>query len=232
MTKFLTKLSRPVAGLLLASTLAVVLAAAPVGSVAAGETQVAISAGAYGATRSLEIELNKTILVDLPAGAAEVIVTQPGIAAAVMRTRTRAILQGIQGGNTNIFFLDDQGRAIAVLDVKVIQEPSAVGNALEQALARVIPGSNILVESVTTGGGTDRIVLTGTVLSSQDRDRAEAIAVQFAGSPENVASILDVSGSQQVMLQVTVSEVKRDVAAQSQNHRGENGTLDPARRLG
>ena len=214
MTKFLTKLSRPVAGLLLASTLAVVLAAAPVGSAAAGETQVAISAGAYGATRSLEIELNKTILVDLPAGAAEVIVTQPGIAAAVMRTRTRAILQGIQGGNTNIFFLDDQGRAIAVLDVKVIQEPSAVGNALEQALARVIPGSNILVESVTTGGGTDRIVLTGTVLSSQDRDRAEAIAVQFAGSPENVASILDVSGSQQVMLQVTVSEVKRDVAKQ------------------
>ena len=214
MTKFLTKLSRPVAGLLLASTLAVVLAAAPVGSVAAGETQVAISAGAYGATRSLEIELNKTILVDLPAGAAEVIVTQPGIAAAVMRTRTRAILQGIQGGNTNIFFLDDQGRTIAVLDVKVIQEPSAVGNALEQALARVIPGSNILVESVTTGGGTDRIVLTGTVLSSQDRDRAEAIAVQFAGSPENVASILDISGSQQVMLQVTVSEVKRDVAKQ------------------
>ena len=214
MTKFLTKLSRPVAGLLLASTLAVVLAAAPVGSAAAGETQVAISAGAYGATRSLEIELNKTILVDLPAGAAEVIVTQPGIAAAVMRTRTRAILQGIQGGNTNIFFLDDQGRTIAVLDVKVIQEPSAVGNALEQALARVIPGSNILVESVTTGGGTDRIVLTGTVLSSQDRDRAEAIAVQFAGSPENVASILDVSGSQQVMLQVTVSEVKRDVAKQ------------------
>ena len=214
MTKFQTKLSRPVAGLLLASALAVALAAAPIGSAAADETQITISAGAYGATRALEIELNKTILVDLPAGAAEVIVTQPGIAAAVMRTRTRAILQGVQGGDTNIFFLDDQGRTIAVLDVKVIKEPSQVGNALEQALARVIPGSNIRVESVTLGGTTDRVVLTGTVLSGDDRDRALAVATQFAGSPENVASILDISGSQTVMLQVTVSEVKRDVAKQ------------------
>src|SRR5690606_12944171 len=141
-------------------------------------------------------------------------VTQPGIAAAVMRTRTRAILQGILGGDTNIFFLDDQGRTISVLDVKVVKEPSQVGTALELALARVIPGSNIRVESVTLGGGTDRVVLTGNVLSSDDRDRAQTIAVQFAGGPDNVANILDIAGSQQVMLQVTVSEVKRDVAKQ------------------
>jgi pilus assembly protein CpaC len=38
--------------------------------------------------------------------------------------------------------------------------------------------------------------------------------VQFAGDPENVANILDISGAQQVMLQVTVSEVKRSVAKQ------------------
>src|SRR5690554_2193271 len=183
-------------------------------SALAQETHVTISAAAYGATRKFEVEINKTALVDLPAGAAEVIVTQPDVAAAIMRTRTRAIIQGITGGDTNIFFLDDQGRTIAVLDVKVIEEPSQVGNALQMALARIIPGSNIRVESVTLGGDTNRVVLTGNVLSGEDRNRATEVAVQFAGAPENVANILDVSGAQQVMLQVTVSEVNRNTAKQ------------------
>ena len=180
----------------------------------AEETHVTVTPAAYGATRKLEIEINKTALVDLPAGAAEVIVTQPNVAAAIMRTRTRAIIQGVTGGDTNIFFLDDRGQTIAVLDVQVIEEPSQVGNALQIALARILPGSNIRVESVTLDGGVNRVVLTGNVLSGEDRERASEVAVQFAGDPRNVANILDVAGSQQVMLQVTVSEVKRSVAKQ------------------
>lgn len=210
-----TKLYRRTTGFLVVPLLAIGLMTLP-GTTAtlADETHVTISPAAYGATRQVEIEINKTALVDLPAGAAEVIVSQPGVAAAIMRTRTRAILQGITGGDTNIFFLDDQSRTIAVLDVQVIEEPSQVGNALQTALARIIPGSNIRVESVTLGGDTNRVVLTGNVLSGEDRDRATEVAVQFAGSPENVANILDVAGAQQVMLQVTVSEVKRDIAKQ------------------
>lgn len=196
---------------LLAAAIAIAGPAAP--AAAAEDTHIAISASSYGAVRKTEVQINKTVLVDLPAGAAEVIVSQPEVAAAIMRTRTRAIVQGVTGGDTNIFFLDDNGRTIAVLDVKVIEEPSQVGNALEVALARVIPGSRIAVESVTLGD-TNRVVLTGTVLSGADKERASAVAVQFAGGAENVANILDVTGSQQVMLQVTVSEVKRDVAKQ------------------
>ncbi|MGV8955868.1 MAG: type II and III secretion system protein family protein [Cypionkella sp.] len=215
MTMSLISLRRSASALAIPALVAM-LATAALGtaSLHAEETHVTISSAAYGATRKLEIQIDKTVLVDLPAGAAEVIVTQPNVAAAIMRTRTRAIVQGVSGGDTNIFFLDDQGRTISVLDVQVIVEPSQVGNALETALARVIPGSNIRVESVTLGGDTNRVVLTGTVLSSEDKQRAEAVAVQYAGSPENVASILDISGSQQVMLQVTVSEVKRDIAKQ------------------
>ncbi|SEP70031.1 pilus assembly protein CpaC [Devosia sp. YR412] len=196
---------------------AAMLASAGPSLVLAQENHIAISGAAYGATRELQVELNKTVLVDLPAGAAEVIVSQPTVAAAIMRSRTRALIQGVTGGDTNIFFIDDNGRTIQTLDVKVTEEPSQVGNALELALARVIPGSHIRVESVTLGGGgleTNRVVLTGNVLSAEDRDRAEAVAIQFAGSPENVANILDISGAQQVMLQVTVSEVKRSVAKQ------------------
>lgn len=190
-------------------------ALAPAGAaMAQAQAQVTISASAYGAVRNMDLELNKSMIVDLPGGVAEVIVSQPGVAAAIMRTRTRAIVQGIGGGDTNIFFLDDNGRTIQVLDLRVIEQPSMVGNALEAALARVIPGSRIKVESVTLSGDTNRVVLTGTVPTSEDKDRAQAIAIQFAGDPENVANVIDVSGAQQVMLQVTVSEIRREVAKQ------------------
>lgn len=180
----------------------------------AQEAQISVAAASYGGVRSVHIELNKSMIVDLPAGVAEVIVSQPNVAAAIMRTRTRAIIQGISGGDTNIFFLDDNGRTIQVLDLRVVKEPSQIGNALEQALARVIPGSKIAVESVTLQDNTNRVVLTGSVLSGDDKDRAEQVAAQFAGGLDNVANILDVAGAQQVMLQVTVSEVKREVAKQ------------------
>lgn len=212
MTSTVQTAFRPLRLLALAGMLS--LATLGLASPALAQSQITVASTAYGAQRNLDIELNKSIIVDLPAGVAEVVVSQPNVAAAIMRTRTRAIVQGIGGGNTNIFFIDDAGRTIQVLDLRVIKEPSQVGNALEEALARVIPGSRISVESVTIGDSTNRVVLTGTVLSSDDKARAEQVAIQFAGAPENVANILDVAGAQQVMLQVTVSEVKRDVAKQ------------------
>lgn len=212
MSKILTNLHVQATGLLAAAGLALALAA-PATPVAAQESQIAISAAAYGATRKLEVAINKTVLVDLPAGAAEVIVSQPEVAATIMRTRTRALVQGVTGGDTNIFFLDDRGQTISIIEVKVIEEPSQVGNALELALARVIPGSSISVESIALGE-TNRVVLTGTVLTAEDSDRALLVAEQFAGGIQNVASLIDINGPKQVMLQVTVSEVKRDIAKQ------------------
>lgn len=169
---------------------------------------------AYGATYPVELGINKSLIVDLPTNVGEVIVSQPQVAAAVMRSRDRAIIQGVGAGDTNIFFLDASGRTVAVLDIEVFQPRSEVGSSLEASLARIIPGSRIKVESVTLGGQTNRIVLSGTVNSQDDAQRAVAIATQFAGSPDNVASVIDVAGAQQVMLQVTVAEVNREAIKQ------------------
>jgi pilus assembly protein CpaC len=130
-----------------------------------------------------------------------------------MRSKTRAIIQGAAGGDTNIFFLDGAGNNIAVLDIKVVQPRSDVGNALEAAIARNIPGSHITVESVLLGN-SNRVVLSGTALSADDVGKAVAIATQFAGDPQNVASIISVAGNQQVMLKVTVAEVNRTIVKQ------------------
>jgi pilus assembly protein CpaC len=209
-----TKFRRRTTGLLILPMLAMGLLAAP-GLATGEETHITIASAAYGATRPVEIQANKSILVDLPAGVAEVIVSQPNLAAAIMRTRTRAILQGMAEGATNIFFLDDAGRTISVLNVTIVQPPFEAGRALEAALARVIPGSNIQVETLSDSSVNDKLyfVLTGTVLTAEDKANAEAMANAISET-DGEGSLIQVIGPQQVMLQVTVSEVNREVAKQ------------------
>ncbi len=188
--------------------------AAGLPAMAAEPVYLRIPHKAMGATQNVALEVNKSVLVDLPTNAGEVIASQPSVATVVMRSKTRAIVQGVSGGDTNIFFLDPAGNNIAVLDIKVYQPRSDVGNALETALKRNLPGSRLSVESVTLGEDTNRVVLTGTALSQDDLDKATQMAIQFAGSPDNVANIASVSGQQQVMLKVTVAEVDRSVVKQ------------------
>jgi pilus assembly protein CpaC len=206
--------------LLLGSALALGLAAGP--ALAQHGPQLApahVAISNYGATQAYSVQLDKSMIVDLPAEAAEVIVSQPAVAGAIMRTARRAIIQGVGAGETNIFFLDSAGRTISVLELSVTSQPSEVAGALEATLSRVIAGSAIRVDSVMLGGGAgggvaNRVVLSGTVVSGEDVERAAQIATQFAGSPENVANLVTVSGAQQVMLAVTVAEVSRDTARQ------------------
>jgi pilus assembly protein CpaC len=207
-----TRISRAALRGLAAAMLAMV-GLAPVAALAAsngqsGPVYLHVSAQAMGSRQQVALDVNKSMILDLPTEVGEVIASQPTVATVVMRTKTRAIVQGVAGGDTNIFFLDPAGNNITVLDIRVVQPRSDVGNALEAAIARNIPGSRIRVESVSLGDA-NRVVLSGTALSQDDVDKAKLIAVQFAGGIDNVASIISVAGNQQVMLKVTVAEVNR-----------------------
>jgi pilus assembly protein CpaC len=191
-----------------AALLGGLLGLAPVGLGSAQGAQAShlrVGANAYGRTQNVEVGLNKSIIIDLPADVQEVIVSQPGVASAIVRSKRRAIVQGISAGGTNIFFLDGRGNAIVVLDVSV---GDGAGN-LVSTLARVIPGSRIAVQTFDRN-----VVLSGTVLSGDDMQKALAIAAQFAGSAEQVANAMTIEGSQQVMLKVTIAEVSRETVKQ------------------
>jgi pilus assembly protein CpaC len=181
--------------------------AAPAGAVDAAQMRI----GTVGATHALNVGLNKSVIVDLPTDASEVIVSQPGIAQTIMRTKRRAIIQGASTGSTNIFFLDGAGEPISVLDVTVVDSSSGAADAmgLQTTLARIIPGSRIVVATFD-----DRVVLSGTVQSADDLQKALAIAGQFTGNPDAIANVITVGGIQQVMLKVTVAEVARETVRQ------------------
>jgi len=162
-----------------------------------------ISANQIGQTYAVEVGQNKSLIVDLPVSASEVIVSEPRIANAIVRTKRRAIIQGRLAGDTNVIFLDSKGNPIAILDVTVGQS----GGGLETTLARLLPGSSI--EATITN---ERVVLSGAARSDDDVQKAISIAKQFSGS--DVVSVINVDGSQQVMLKVIVAEVQRETVKQ------------------
>ncbi|MCF6343376.1 MAG: type II and III secretion system protein family protein [Devosiaceae bacterium] len=168
-------------------------------------TQLRISKAEMGATQYLQVGHNKSVIIDLPAEVGEVIVSQPNVAGVVMRSKRRAILQGVGVGETNIFFLDARGAKISVLEVSVVADASG----LAKTISSILPGAKIKIESFG-----DRLVLSGTVRSGDDMEKAIAIAAQFAGGEDNVANIIKVEGAQQVMLKVTIAEVGRETVKQ------------------
>lgn len=177
---------------------------------------VKISRNAVGATRILEIVVNKSMIIDLPIDASEVIVSHPETATVVMRSKRRAVIQAVSTGATNVFFLDANGGRISVVDLTVNQG----GLGLDSVLARLIPNSNISAEVVKAEAGgffsfeNTRVILSGSVQSEDDSNKAFEIAAQFTGDEENVANLLTISGAQQVSLKVTIAEVQRDTIKQ------------------
>src|SRR5688500_6951173 len=97
-------------------------------SLSASPAYLRIADSPSGTAQSVELEANKSMLVDLPTNAGEVIASQPAVATVVMRSKTRAFIQGVSPGVTNIFFLDPAGDNIAVLDITVVQQAPG-GNA-------------------------------------------------------------------------------------------------------
>src|SRR5690349_631653 len=81
------------------------------------------SAGDYGASvagggRLVRIGLNKSIVIKLPGEARDVLVGNPDIVDAVVRTRNTAYLFARAIGQTNIFFFDENGQQILNLDLE------------------------------------------------------------------------------------------------------------------
>ena len=199
--------------------LAAILVASPAiagGSHLALESQDArvinVSASGSGpAHEHLTLALNKAAIVQLDTDARDVLVSNPAIVDAVVRTARRVYLLGIKTGQTNAFFFDSAGHQILSLDIEVERDVADLTSLMHANL----PGSEIKATALN-----DNVVLTGTVASAQDATRAQDLAARFASEagkavdPTKVVNMLKVKGREQVMLKVRVSEIERNIAKQ------------------
>lgn len=169
--------------------------------------------GAGARSASLVLPFGKSAIIDLPADARDVLISNPDIADATIRTARRAYVIGRQLGQTNLFFFDAQGRQIANVEIRV--EPDV--EPLNGILRRHSTESRIEAEAVNGS-----IVLSGTARSAADADRARQIAQQFlataggggAQSEQRIVNLIQVQGSEQVLVRVRVVEMSRTLVRQ------------------
>jgi pilus assembly protein CpaC len=157
-------------------------------------------------SRYVRIGLNKSVVIRLPAAARDVLVGNPDIVDAVVRTKNTAYLFARAPGQTNIFFFDERGQQILALDLEVAQDMAA----LRKLMQRTMPGTRITVDTIG-----DNVVLGGIAATPGEAKMAMDLAVKFSGGDEKkVISAMNVIGKEQVMLRVRVAEVQRDVLKQ------------------
>lgn len=154
-------------------------------------------------TRFLSLGVGKSVVVDLPRDVKDVLVADPKIANAVIRSAQRAYIIGAAVGQTNVVFFDASGQQVGSYDIAVKRDLNGVRSALKQTL----PGINI-------EGVGDGVILTGSVSSPIEAQQAGDLAARLVGGPEKVVNSIAVRGRDQVMLKVNVSEVRRDIIKQ------------------
>jgi pilus assembly protein CpaC len=177
--------------------------------------------------QTLTLAAGKSAIVDLPRDAAEIFVANPKVANAVVRTPRRIYVMAVDNGQTSIYALDKDGNRIANIDLRVGRD---IGE-LNQILRTAIPNSHVYAKTVN-----DSIILLGEADSALEAQKAYDIAQAFVGwsvagggaatgansvsfgstqvVTGNLINSIVIRGRDQVMVKVTVAEVRRNVVKQ------------------
>ena len=191
-----------------------------------------------GQSQQIELGLNKSMIVELPRDVREVMVSNPEQVEAVLQTSRRAYLIGRAAGEANIIFVDKEGRQMAILEVSIDRDFTALG----EFIGRVIPGAHVKIDALN-----GYVVLTGTVQNPIDATRAGEIATAFVTQAQGptitsnssttgssggnstsagtssisgptaggqVINMISVEGREQVLLKVSVVEMERNILKQ------------------
>jgi pilus assembly protein CpaC len=156
-------------------------------------------------SRFLPLGIGKSVVVDFPSDIKDVLVADPKIANAVVRSARRAYVIGEAVGQTNVVFFDAAGQQVATYDIAVKRDLNGVRAALKQTL----PYAGIQIEGVGDG-----VMLSGSVSSPVEAQQAGDLAARLVGGADKVVNSITVRGRDQVMLKVTVAEVQRDIIKQ------------------
>jgi len=198
-----TRLS--IAPVLGAAMLAIAAAGAPAAAASIEPPLSHVRTAAADATsRFVALGIGKSMVVDLPSDVKDVLVSNPAIANAVVRSARRAYLIGVAIGQTNIYFFDADGRQIAGFDIAVKRDL----NGLRDALKQLLPDEDVKVEGVNDG-----VMLSGSVANAAESQQAVDVATRLVGDISKVVNALTIRGRDQIMLKVTVAEVSTVVRA-------------------
>ena len=146
----------------------------------------------------LAVAVNKSQVLRSDRPFAKALIGNPDIADVLPLTDRSLYVLGKKTGTTSLTLYDRRNTLIAVVDVAV--GPDVTG--LKRQLSELMPDDRVGARIAN-----DSIILEGIVASGPAADRAVQIAETYA--PGKVINLLSIGASQQVMLEVRFSEIKR-----------------------
>lgn len=166
--------------------------------------------GDQAVSRRVTLGVDKSMIVDLEAPAADVVISNPEIADAVVQTAQRIIFRGIKFGQTNALIFDRAGRPLLDLNISVETDLAA----LEETIGRHVPDARVKIESINGS-----IILTGMVDNLAQSDQVSRLVKAFfpeasAGGTLQIVNMLNVNAADQVLLEVRIVEMQRSVIKQ------------------
>jgi pilus assembly protein CpaC len=154
--------------------------------------------------RLLDMEKGKSVIVRTDYSVTRVSVGDPRVADVVVLRTQEIQIVAKEVGTTNVVLWGGGGEIEAAIDLHVGHAFSSI----ESEIRRVIEVGDVRVSAAGAS-----VVLTGSVPDAVSVERAVNIArAYFPEKGEGgIINLLDVGGNQQVMIEVTVSEVNRDL---------------------
>ena len=152
-------------------------------------------------TRRVTIGVDKSMLVEVPNDLQNVLVSNPEVIDAVVQTSRQVYLLAKNVGEANAFLMGQDGERQVVIEVIVTRDLTA----LHDMLQRLLPTSMVKAEMMG-----DSVVLSGSVASPIDANRAAELAGRFIKNQKNVVNMLETNSKEQVLLKVQVAEIQRD----------------------
>lgn len=151
--------------------------------------------------QKLELTVGKSRVLDLPVAIKRASLASPDVADTVVLSPTQIYLTGKASGVTNLTLWNEGGKMMGVYDVVIMPDLSR----LKENIYKAMPDEkNILVMA-----SHDNITLSGTASNASNLSRAMSIAEAYA--PKKVINSMQVGGVQQVMLEVRVAEMNREL---------------------
>lgn len=175
-------------------------AAGPVAAQQAPAPTIGIGSERYAG--EIEVPINKSQVLRVDRPYADLLVGNPEVADVLPMTDRSVYVLGKKPGSTSLSIYGPRKALLGIIDVSVV----ANVEGLKARLHEMLPNEPVEIRPVN-----DSIILSGTVSRASTVAAAVAIAKRYVEA-EKVVNLMQVQGSQQVMLAVRFAEVKRAAA--------------------
>ncbi|KZX52079.1 type II and III secretion system protein family protein [Stutzerimonas frequens] len=190
------------------------------GLVVAAETKPVVLATPAANVSDVQVPIYKSRVLTTRTAVKRISVGNPEIADILITSPTQLYLLGRSLGSTNVLLWDGSNRLIDSLDLEVVHDLSGLKSKLHQVMPNEpievfsAQGALVLRGQVSSAAAMDNAVKLARSYAEQaagDAKRQGAGAAAQPQEPLQLINLLSVGGSQQVMLEVKVAEMQRNL---------------------